>query len=106
MVLAALGQDRRQKPPVRAYGKKYERARHPHAASERAKPAFSRSSRSERSTPDSPSREARSPESGRATTTKSCPCGSSPATAQKASLSSRFTRLRSTAPPPCPPPAP
>ena len=42
-----------------------------HAASERAKPAFSSSSRSDRSIPGSPSRDASSPESGRATTTKS-----------------------------------
>src|SRR3954454_5859584 len=57
------------------------------------------SSASARLIPASPSREASSRASGRATSTKSWLAGRLSATAQNASRSSRFTRFRSTAPP-------
>src|SRR4051794_41684307 len=62
-------------------------------------PAFSSSSSSSDLTPARPSRSANSAASERATTTKSWPAGRSSSDCQKASLSSRFTLLRSTAPP-------
>src|SRR5262249_26341548 len=62
-------------------------------------PALPISSVSVACTPASPSLSASSPTGGRATITTSCFAGSEPSSCAKASRSSRFTRLRSTAPP-------
>ena len=65
----------------------------------RARPASSRIAPSASSIALPPPSRASSPAAGRATITKSSPSGSASARDQKASRSSRFTRLRSTAPP-------
>jgi len=63
------------------------------------RPALPSSSDRAVAIPASPSRSASSAAAGLATTTRSCPAASSCARAANASRSSRFTRLRSTAPP-------
>src|SRR5437588_7755078 len=99
VVAAARPEQGGDEQAVQPHGGEGYLAQHPHAARLPASPAVSISSRSALSISRSPPSRASRAASGRATITKSCSGGSSAATFQNASRSSRFTRFRSTAPP-------